>query len=251
MLASVRGTVEAGRSAPWTGLLLATDRRLAFIADDEATYLPYSAIERVELGTGMIGGVLSLLTARGHEVRIKWIDSRRVRPFVRTVQAGVRAGRPRRRWRPSARRDREPLDGRGAWSEPALARLDGQLGDHLVERLDAVVDAAPAAHRDGARLGLAPAEHEHDGHLGHLGVVDLAPDLLLARVQLGAQARRRAERRRPRRRTRAARVLSGSTATCSGASQSGNAPAKCSIRMPMKRSNEPKSARWIMNGRSS
>ena len=34
VLASVRGTVEAGRSAPWTGLLLATDRRLVFIADD-------------------------------------------------------------------------------------------------------------------------------------------------------------------------------------------------------------------------
>ena len=52
VLASVRGTVEAGRSDPWTGLLLATDRRLVFIADDEATYLPYSAIERVERGKG-------------------------------------------------------------------------------------------------------------------------------------------------------------------------------------------------------
>ena len=102
VLASVRGTVEAGRSEPWTGLLLATDRRLAFIADDEATYLPYSAIERVERGTGLIGGYVALYT-RGHQVRIKWIESRRVRPFVRTVRAGVRAGRPRRRWWPSAR----------------------------------------------------------------------------------------------------------------------------------------------------
>ena len=102
VLASVRGTVEAGRSEPWTGLLLATDRRLAFIADDEATYLPYSAIERVERGKGMIGGYVALYT-RGHQVRIKWIESRRVRPFVRTVRAGVRAGRPRRRWWPSAR----------------------------------------------------------------------------------------------------------------------------------------------------
>ena len=102
VLASVRGTVEAGRSEPWTGLLLATDRRLAFIADDEATYLPYSAIERVERGQGMIGGYVALYT-RGHEVRIKWIESRRERPFVRTVRSGVRAARPRRRWWPSAR----------------------------------------------------------------------------------------------------------------------------------------------------
>ena len=36
--------------------------------------------------------------------------------------------------------------------------------------------------------------------------------------------------------------------TCTGASQNGNAPAKCSIRMPMKRSNEPISARWIITG---
>ena len=36
VLASVRGTVEAGRNSPWTGLLLATDRRLVFIADDSA-----------------------------------------------------------------------------------------------------------------------------------------------------------------------------------------------------------------------
>ena len=102
VLASVRGTVEAGRSEPWTGLLLATDRRLAFIADDEATYLPYSAIERVERGTGMIGGYIAFST-RGHQVRVKWIESRRVRPFVRVVRAGIRASRPRRRWWPSAR----------------------------------------------------------------------------------------------------------------------------------------------------
>jgi hypothetical protein len=102
VLASVRGTVEAGRSQPWTGLLLATDRRLAFIASEEATYLPYSAIERVERGKGMIGSYIALST-HGHQVRIKWIDSRRVRPFVRTVRSGVRASRPRRRWWPSAR----------------------------------------------------------------------------------------------------------------------------------------------------
>jgi hypothetical protein len=97
VLASVRGTVESGRRDPWTGLLLATNRRLAFIADDEATYLPYPEIERIERGTGLIGSYIALHT-RGHEVRIKWIDARRVRPFVRTVRAAIREGRPRRRW---------------------------------------------------------------------------------------------------------------------------------------------------------
>jgi hypothetical protein len=102
VLASVRGTVEAGRSEPWTGLLLATDRRLVFISDDRATYLPYTAIERVERGTSLIGSYVAL-TAGGHEVRIKWIDARRVRPFARTVRTAVRDARPRRRWWSAAR----------------------------------------------------------------------------------------------------------------------------------------------------
>jgi hypothetical protein len=102
VLASVRGTVEAHRNAPWTGLLLATDRRLVFIAEDEATYLPYSAIERVERGKGLIGSFVALHT-HGHEVRIKWIDARRVRPFVRTVRAAVREGRRRQHWWSPAR----------------------------------------------------------------------------------------------------------------------------------------------------
>jgi hypothetical protein len=102
VLASVRGTVEAGRNNPWTGLLLATDRRLVFIADDAATYLPYSAIDRVQRGKGLIGSYVALHT-RGNEVRIKWIDSRRVRPFVRTVRSAVRQGRQRRHWWSMAR----------------------------------------------------------------------------------------------------------------------------------------------------
>jgi hypothetical protein len=36
-------------------------------------------------------------------VRVKWINSRRVRPFVRTVRAAVREARPKRRWRSAAR----------------------------------------------------------------------------------------------------------------------------------------------------
>jgi hypothetical protein len=102
VLASIRGTVDTGRGAPWTGVLLATDRRLAFIADDEASYLPYAAIERVGHGKSLLGSYI-VLTTGGHAVRVKWINSRRVRPFVRTVRAAVRQGRPRRRWRSAAR----------------------------------------------------------------------------------------------------------------------------------------------------
>ena len=43
----------------------------------------------------------------------------------------------------------------------------------------------------------------------------------------------------------------GITRTCSGASHTGNAPAKCSIRIAMNRSNEPLTARWITTGRCS
>ena len=97
VLASLRGTVEAGRSEPWTGLLLATNRRLVFIADDAASYLPYSAIERIERGKGLIGSYIALHTG-GHEVKVKWADSRRVRTFVRTVRSALREGRQRRHW---------------------------------------------------------------------------------------------------------------------------------------------------------
>jgi hypothetical protein len=106
VVASVRGTVEAGRGDPWTGLVLATDRRLVFIADDRASYLPYTAIQRVERGSSLIGSYVALTTG-GHEVRVKWIDARRVRPFVRALRAAVRDARPRRR-RWSAARSATP-----------------------------------------------------------------------------------------------------------------------------------------------
>jgi len=41
----------------------------------------------------------------------------------------------------------------------------------------------------------------------------------------------------------------GMTRTCSGASQAGKAPAKCSIKIAMNRSNEPLTARWMITGR--
>ncbi len=102
VLASVRGTVDTGRGEPWTGLLLATDRRLAFIADDRATYLPYAAIERVGRGKSLLGSYVELTTS-GQAVRIKWVSARRVRPFVRTVRSAVRQSRPKRRGRSPVR----------------------------------------------------------------------------------------------------------------------------------------------------
>ena len=102
VLASIRGTVDTGRGAPWTGLLLATDRRLAFIADDEASYLPYAAIERVAKRQEP-DRQLHRAHHGGHDVRVKWINSRRVRPFVRSVRAEVRQVQPRRRRRSAAR----------------------------------------------------------------------------------------------------------------------------------------------------
>src|SRR5207247_2300568 len=46
----------------------------------------------------------------------------------------------------------------------------------------------------------------------------------------------------------AAFSLTGSTRTCTGASQSGSLPAVCSSRIAMKRSSEPSTARWSMTG---
>ena len=103
VLASVRGTVEAGRSAPWTGLLLATDRRLVFIADDAATYLPYSAIDRVERGKRLIGSYV--VAAPRAATRCASSGSTRAacgRSCARCARA-VREGRQRRHWWSAAR----------------------------------------------------------------------------------------------------------------------------------------------------
>lgn len=102
VLASVRGSIEAGRGDGWTGLLLATNRRLVFLANGTASYLPYSAIERVTPGKSLIGSYIALHTG-GNEVRVQWISARRVRPFVRTVRTEVRNSKPRRHWWSAAR----------------------------------------------------------------------------------------------------------------------------------------------------
>ena len=92
VLASVRGTVETGRGEPWTGLLLATDRRLAFIADDEASYLPYSAIERVARGKSLLGSLHLAAHPRARGAR--QVDQLAARAAVRAHGARRRARGP-------------------------------------------------------------------------------------------------------------------------------------------------------------
>ena len=92
VLASVRGTVDTGRGEPWTGLLLATDRRLVFIGHDEASYLPYSAIESVGRGKSLLGAYVSLHT-RGHD-RARQVDQLAARAAVRAHGASRRARGP-------------------------------------------------------------------------------------------------------------------------------------------------------------
>jgi hypothetical protein len=80
-----------------------------------------------------------------------------------------------------------------------------------------------------------------------LGIADFGADLVGAGVEGGAHAGIGAGAK-----TRAKSSLfseMGSTRTCSGASQVGKWPAKCSMSTPVKRSMLPKGARWIMTGR--
>ena len=113
------------------------------------------------------------------------------------------------------------------------------------------VALAVTAHGDGPVLGLAVADDEHVGDLAQLGLADLAPDRLGALVDLGAQPA--AAQPAPAISSAASTWRSeiGSTIACIGASQTGNSPAKCSSRIPMKRSKEPMRARWIITGRCS
>ena len=94
-------------------------------------------------------------------------------------------------------------------------------------------------------VGLLVAVDDHERDLLELGVADPLADGLVGVVDLDPV---RGELRGQRARGLAVASPTGSTRTCTGASQNGNAPAKCSIRMPMKRSNEPISARWINDG---
>ena len=118
-------------------------------------------------------------------------------------------------------------------------RFPGHQLDEGVERHGLEVLAAVAARRDALRLDLLLADHQREGDLGQLGVADLGAELVVGVVELDAPAARAeplGHRRGPRRRSRSETV---STRACSGESQTGKAPAKCSMRMAMKRSKEP------------
>ena len=65
-----------------------------------------------------------------------------------------------------------------------------EVGDDAVERHGAEILAGARAQADRALLGLALADDEHVGHLAHLGVADAVAELLVAVVELGADARR-------------------------------------------------------------
>ena len=113
----------------------------------------------------------------------------------------------------------------------------GEIAHDPVERYGAEIlaGAAPQAHRP--LLGLASADHQH--------VRDLAAS---ARRGSCSRASRCGRRARPGRRAARSRSCTArgvlrrasrrpaAPRACTGASQVGNAPAKCSIRMPMKRS---------------
>ena len=97
-------------------------------------------------------------------------------------------------------------------------------------------------HGNGAVGDLRLAQDQHVGHAVNLtGGANLVADLLVAVVQLHADALavQCAQTHLAGIIERSCRRRAG-TFTCTGASQVGNLPAKCSVRMPMNRSMEPK-----------
>ena len=119
----------------------------------------------------------------------------------------------------------------------------------LLQAHGAQVLAGAVPGGDGAVLHVPVAHHQHIGHLLQGGLPDLLADLLAAVVHLHPEALPVQLRRPPGRHTPPARSVTGSTFTCTGASQAGKAPAKCSVMTPMNRSMEPSTTRWSMTGR--
>src|SRR6185369_4617706 len=100
------------------------------------------------------------------------------------------AGPGSRRWRRAYNWSRAGRS-RAAHGEAHVARADlaGKVGQHAVDRHGAEIVARAVAETHGAVLGLAGAAHEHVGHLAHLRVADAIAELLVAVVELGANAR--------------------------------------------------------------
>ena len=117
----------------------------------------------------------------------------------------------------------------------------GQPGEKLAQALIRLL-AAARTYRERL-LRFAVAEHDHVGDLLELGFSDPLADRLVALVRFRSNAGLPQPPRRSPRRARDALSCTETTRTCTGASQYGKSPAKCSIRMPMKRSNEPYRAR--------
>ena len=134
---------------------------------------------------------------------------------------------------------------RAHWSRPRVARRP---------RRAATVPRSPSPWRrsETARSSASrsPTTSMY-GHLAQLGLADLAADRLGALVGVRAQpggAQRRDDL------VGVVVVAVGeraARAAWTGASQSGSSPPVCSSRIPMKRSKEPSSARWIITGRCS
>ena len=83
--------------------------------------------------------------------------------------------------------------------------------------------AAPDRHRPLGRLAIPG--YQHVGNLLQLGLADLITNLLLPLVELDPQPGRREPRPAPPARSPRAGPQSAGRSTCTGASQSGNAPA--------------------------
>ena len=112
---------------------------------------------------------------------------------------------------------------------PACRFAGGGL-DELGHRPRAEIARRPAAHRHGALRHLAVAHDQHVGDLLQLGLSDLIANLLHALVEFhpkpGAASGSRTVRAYSRWRS-----AIGSTTAWTGASHSGQAPAKCSMSM--------------------
>src|SRR5262245_57405082 len=107
-------------------------------------------------------------------------------------------GRPPRGWGPAGRGTTQLRKGlrptgrsRAAHGETGLARGDlaGEIGEDAVDGHSAEIIARAVAEAHGPVLGLPRADHQHVGHLAHLRVADAVAELLVAVVELGAQAR--------------------------------------------------------------
>ena len=119
------------------------------------------------------------------------------------------------------------------------------LAEHLLESLvahSALVLAGAVTDRDGLVLDVAVAHHQHVGDLLQGGLADLLADLLVAQVHLRTEAGL-IQLGGDLLGVLVGAVGDGEDLTCTGESQVGKAPAKCSVMTPMKRSMEPSTTR--------